>query len=198
MQAIEDDTIVSGTVTGDNLILTKKGGGTVNAGNVRGEQGIPGPINQTALDNAIAASHPGCVLTTSANQSGPTTSGSWWNISWNGVDLRDTGNLFHPTPGSDVINIPYTGWYLLSGSIVYEASVVGPRMVRYTIGGIGDNRLAAIGSEGMGAFSCRVPFAQEVFLNSGDLLRISGRQVSGGQLNILAGCNLAVRFLSAA
>lgn len=46
MLAMEADTIISGTVTGDNLILTKKGGGTVNAGNVRGAtgaQGIQGP-----------------------------------------------------------------------------------------------------------------------------------------------------------
>ena len=198
MQAIEDDTIISGTVTGDNLILTRKGGGTVNAGNVRGAQGIPGPINSTDVNNAIAASHPGCVLTTVANQTGKTTSGAWWNISWNGTDARDTGNTFHPTAGSDVINIPTTGWYMIAGSIVWEANLIGPRMVRYTIGGSGDNRMAVVTAEGTGGRSPRIPFAEEVYLTSGSLLRISGMQESGSPLDILPGCKLSVRFLSAA
>lgn len=198
MQAIEDNSIVSGTVTGDNLILTQNDGGTINAGNVRGPQGDPGPINQANLDSAIAASHPGCVLTTVANQTGKTTSGSWWNISWNGTDLRDTGNTFHPTAGSDVINIPTTGWYMLAGSVVWEASLIGARMVRYTVGGTGDNRMAVLGAEGLGARSARLPFAEEVYLTSGSLLRISGMQESGSPLDILPGCKLSVRFLSAA
>lgn len=42
MLTIENDSIVSGVVTGDNLILTKRGGGTINAGNVRGATGSPG------------------------------------------------------------------------------------------------------------------------------------------------------------
>ena len=43
MLAIENNTIVSGTVNGSgNLILTKHGGGTVNAGNVIGPTGTPG------------------------------------------------------------------------------------------------------------------------------------------------------------
>lgn len=39
MAAIEAASIVSGAISGDNLILTKFGGGTVNAGNVRGPAG---------------------------------------------------------------------------------------------------------------------------------------------------------------
>lgn len=42
MLAIEAASIVSGAISGDNLILTKFSGATVNAGNVRGPQGIPG------------------------------------------------------------------------------------------------------------------------------------------------------------
>ena len=40
MLAIEAASVVSGAISGDNLILTKYGGGTINAGNVRGPQGI--------------------------------------------------------------------------------------------------------------------------------------------------------------
>ena len=43
MQDIEDSSIVSGTVVGDDLILDRFDGATVNAGNVRGPQGDVGP-----------------------------------------------------------------------------------------------------------------------------------------------------------
>lgn len=42
MLDIENNSIISGTIVGDNLILTRQGGGTVNAGNVRGATGDPG------------------------------------------------------------------------------------------------------------------------------------------------------------
>lgn len=43
MQEIEDSSVVSGTVVGDNLQLTTRGGTTIPAGNVRGPQGVQGP-----------------------------------------------------------------------------------------------------------------------------------------------------------
>lgn len=43
MKAIEDSAIVDGTVSGDNLILIKHDGTTIDAGSVRGPQGIQGP-----------------------------------------------------------------------------------------------------------------------------------------------------------
>lgn len=42
MLAIEAGSVVSGAVSGDNLILTKHDGSTINAGNVRGPQGVTG------------------------------------------------------------------------------------------------------------------------------------------------------------
>lgn len=42
MKTIEDTTVVSGSISGDNLILTLRNGGTINAGNVRGPQGVQG------------------------------------------------------------------------------------------------------------------------------------------------------------
>lgn len=42
MLAIENDTVVAGVVSGDNLILTTRGGAPINAGNVRGEKGETG------------------------------------------------------------------------------------------------------------------------------------------------------------
>jgi hypothetical protein len=43
MKAIEDGTVIDGDVVGDNLILTRHDGATINAGNVRGPQGVTGP-----------------------------------------------------------------------------------------------------------------------------------------------------------
>lgn len=43
MIEIEQNSVVSGTVEGDQLILTTKGGKPITAGNVRGPQGVPGP-----------------------------------------------------------------------------------------------------------------------------------------------------------
>jgi|JI9StandDraft_1071089.scaffolds.fasta_scaffold444588_1 hypothetical protein len=195
MLEIENGTVTEARLEGDDLILTTKGGTDINVGSVRGIQGIPGPINATDLANAIADSHPGCTLETTTNQSSPSTSGAWFNISWQS-ELRDTDSFHSGT--SDIITIPATGWYHISGSVVWEASVNGPRMVRYTINGSGDYRMAAVGAAGMGSRSCRVPFAQDVYLTAGQLLRISGLQESGVALEILADCQLSVRFMSPA
>lgn len=43
MIQIEQASVVSGRVEGDNLILTTKGGQPITAGSVRGPQGVPGP-----------------------------------------------------------------------------------------------------------------------------------------------------------
>jgi microcystin-dependent protein len=43
MKVIEDTTVVDGTISGDDLILVTRNGTPINAGNVRGPQGVPGP-----------------------------------------------------------------------------------------------------------------------------------------------------------
>jgi hypothetical protein len=56
MKAIEDKSIVSGAVVGDELILTRFDETTVNAGNVRGgigDQGLPGDVSVAQLNTAI-------------------------------------------------------------------------------------------------------------------------------------------------
>ena len=42
MIALENSTVVGGTIAGDDLILQQHDGGTINAGNVRGPQGPAG------------------------------------------------------------------------------------------------------------------------------------------------------------
>lgn len=43
MKQIEDTTVVDGTISADDLILLTRDGTPINAGNVRGPQGVPGP-----------------------------------------------------------------------------------------------------------------------------------------------------------
>lgn len=53
MLAMEDATIIDGTVVGNDLILVTKAGVQINAGNVRGpqgNQGIPGPLTTVDAD----------------------------------------------------------------------------------------------------------------------------------------------------
>ena len=58
MKAIEDASIVDGEIVGDDLILTKYDESTINAGSVRGPQGIqgiPGDVTVAAMNAAITA-----------------------------------------------------------------------------------------------------------------------------------------------
>lgn len=51
MLEIEAASVVDGSISGDNLILTKHDGSTIDAGNVRGIQGLPGPIGRNRIIN---------------------------------------------------------------------------------------------------------------------------------------------------
>lgn len=55
MKAIEDASIVSGQVVGDNLILTRFNQTTINAGNVRGATGLTGPTGDVSLSQLNTA-----------------------------------------------------------------------------------------------------------------------------------------------
>lgn len=55
MLEIEAASIVDGNIVGNDLILTNHGGQTINAGNVRGIQGLPGPIGRNRIINGDLA-----------------------------------------------------------------------------------------------------------------------------------------------
>jgi hypothetical protein len=48
MKQIEDETVVNGVVNGDHLNLITREGTLIDAGNVRGPQGIPGPVGEVS------------------------------------------------------------------------------------------------------------------------------------------------------
>jgi len=52
-QALTDVTVTTGAIVGDDLVLTRTDATTINAGNVRGPQGIPGPVQ--SVDGQIGA-----------------------------------------------------------------------------------------------------------------------------------------------
>lgn len=58
MLVVENTTVVDGTVVGNDLFLVTRAGTQINAGNVRGPQGIQGPVGEVstaALNAAITA-----------------------------------------------------------------------------------------------------------------------------------------------
>ena len=77
MIEIEQASVVSGTVEGNNLILTTKGGQPITAGNVRGPKGDPGPYG-------------GPVDATSTVTGGVRLAG---NLKGTSIDPRVTGSL---------------------------------------------------------------------------------------------------------
>lgn len=58
MQAIENASVVSGTIVGDDLMLTTFGGSQINAGDVRGPQGIQGPVGPMGGNDLVASVTP--------------------------------------------------------------------------------------------------------------------------------------------
>jgi hypothetical protein len=58
MKEIEDSTIVGGSISGNDLLLTGRDGRTINAGNVRGPQGIQGPQGVTSIAVCTSTTRP--------------------------------------------------------------------------------------------------------------------------------------------
>ncbi len=58
MKEIEDAAIIDGDVVGNDLILTRYDTTQINAGNVRGIQGIPGPAGLTSIEVVTSTTRP--------------------------------------------------------------------------------------------------------------------------------------------
>ncbi len=137
---------------------------------------------------------PGCRMATDAAQT--TTSGAWFNVSWNAAtDLRDTDGYHTGTGDTIVVPAGLGGLYHLSGSLSWEADAVGVRIVRYSINGAGDYRLAA-GFVAGDTYATRLSFAEDIELDAADVLRISGFQNTGGTLDLLADCKVSLRMVA--
>lgn len=58
MKQIEDSTIIDGDILGDDLVLKYRDGSQTNAGNVRGPQGVPGPVGPTSIVVCTSSTRP--------------------------------------------------------------------------------------------------------------------------------------------
>lgn len=110
MLEIENNTVVDGSIVGDDLILTTHGGTPINAGNVRGPQGLKGdtgdpaaPLsitnaqiaNQTITDDKLA--NKTVDITSLKNffiqtqQPIPVAQGIWFDVALNRIFYSSTG-----------------------------------------------------------------------------------------------------------
>lgn len=150
MQQIEDQAIVGGHITGDNLILERNSGATVNAGSVRGPQGVAGPSG--SVSGSLGANDNRILRTDGTG--GTLAQGSGAIL---GDDGRITAPLMTvtnaPSVGDDVVNKLYAdkagrgllgstsyttqeglvldNWKTLSGLAITFTPVVG-RYYRFT------------------------------------------------------------------
>lgn len=58
MLEIENSTVVDGDVVGDDLVLLQRDGTPINAGSVRGPQGVAGPTGPTSIAVATSSTRP--------------------------------------------------------------------------------------------------------------------------------------------
>ena len=127
MKRIEDSTVVSGTVVGDNLILTKRDASTINAGSVRGPVGPQGIGNTGGVTVCSSTTRPaaptkgmhiyetdtGKTLVYQSSTSGWTPP---WNQPWGELAytvMADNQQIFGGTNEIDLISLS-TSWTALA------------------------------------------------------------------------------------
>src|SRR5688500_8739258 len=127
MLEIENTTVVDGTISGDNLLLEQRDGTIIDAGNVRGPQGIPGTNGTNGTNGAQGPAGPtnilGSVLSLTNNPSPmsasgvisgmvknnvPVTAGNEYGVkidftlNWTSVDIDAEWHIWFRLNGSNV------------------------------------------------------------------------------------------------
>lgn len=103
MKAIEDNTIVSGDIVGDDLILTRYSGATLVAGDVRGPEGPAGPGGTPGDDTVTTAKIVDGAVTTAKLDADAVTGAKIANDSINSEHYVD-GSIDRAHLASDVID----------------------------------------------------------------------------------------------
>lgn len=126
MKQIEDSAIIDGDVIGDNLILKRFDGGEINAGSVRGPQGIQGPtgdVPEAPEDSAFYVRKDGAWVNLYSNLA--PSNGSRYvmkNGAWVALDkpwtLAFDNTTVSPPAGFSALNVPSgKPWFVnLTGS----------------------------------------------------------------------------------
>jgi len=127
MLAIENNTVVSGSVTGDNLILIKHDGTTVDAGNVRGPVGPQGPEGEVTTENLNSAIEG---VESNISDLSTTVSANTDAIAQNALAIADMSSDLIPAGVVSMTameSIP-VGWLELNGLIVTDAQTMYPEL----------------------------------------------------------------------
>lgn len=150
MLDIEQNSIVDGSVVGDNLILEKQNGQTIDAGNVRGPEGPAGAsgafLFSERFDGTLAGytevpgSHAGVLGINSGRLtlSAPTNTGTPPIHVRNNVSEKDSVQMFEiksgATPGAGALNVSLLARYLdASNYLMATANVETATSVRIKI-----------------------------------------------------------------
>lgn len=159
-----NDILVGGSVVGNNLVLTKYSGSTVDVGSVRGVTGSNG--NPAVLYSAVSV-----VTTSIANNVFTALTG--WSF------LEGTSSLISLSSSNFTVSQP--GFYIISFSATFAANAVGRRMCMIYKNGVERRRFDGFGSP------ATLQVETILYLNSGDILAFYVYQSSGAALAMLAG-----------
>jgi hypothetical protein len=140
MKDIENESVVSGQVVGDNLILTKYDKSVINAGNVRGPKGTNGAAGYTSIVVCSSTSRPTgaalfnglAIYETDTNKFLIWNGIRWdppWNTSWGVMAISLYTNTLALPTGTNLItlsNIPVIAnrrLRLTAGGLFYSSAV---------------------------------------------------------------------------
>ena len=131
----------------------------------------------------LARNAPHCRAVRSATQS--LTTAAWTAISFTGTESFDVGGMHSTASNQDRVTIPAgeAGKYTYGGSIDFDNNVTGLRGARFTLNGVAFGPALTVTS--VGFCSLLVPSDFTAFA-AGDILRLEGRQDSGGNLDVLS------------
>lgn len=130
MTAMEAATVISGTVVGDNLRLTTRGGTNITAGNVRGPVGPPGSghiiCTSTTRPAMVVADHGTTIYETDTALT-RTWTGTRWRVQEYiictstsrpvGLTVSDEGTLIYETNTNFMYKWSGTAWNILPKSV---------------------------------------------------------------------------------
>jgi hypothetical protein len=81
-------------------------------------------------------------------------------------------------------NVPRTGWWDCTGTIVWGASVTGLRIVQWYVNGVPKNQgTTQVPTVTTGGSGTTITAAARLYLVAGDYIELYGYQTSGGNLN---------------
>lgn len=175
MLEIEAASIVDGSVVGNDLILTKHDGTTIDAGNVRGAVGPAGP-----------ASSPPYAIVQRTGQSMPV---GYTTVSFNAADVSDVNNWHDPAVNASRITPGVAGVYEVSVYCDWASDSTSRRATLLLVNGVVvQSDWRAMGGESVGTMASHF---DGLVLAAGDYVEIQVHQNTAAAL-VLTTCRATV------